>query len=218
MEFISPHFQLNLDEGVQLSLRTGQPLYQGTMIDGVLTPAPETDDAEALRLLFQALLRDGDFSMALPHQTPQAHALTSALITAGAEMIGGQLRVTSQSMERANRAKGCKGAAWLERPLPSVHVAAIALIDGQDRVLLAQRPAGKSFAGLWEFPGGKIEPGESPELALCREVRRLGLTIWNSCLSPLTFVSHVYADFHLTLLAYACMKFEGTPRGRKARI
>lgn len=94
-------------------------------------------------------------------------------------------------------------------------VAAVALIDADGRVLLAQRPEGKSLAGLWEFPGGKVEPGETPEAALIRELQEeLGIDTFASCLAPLTFASHSYADFHLLMPLYACRKWKGivTPR------
>jgi 8-oxo-dGTP diphosphatase len=89
-------------------------------------------------------------------------------------------------------------------------VSAVALIDRDGRVLLAQRPAGKSMAGLWEFPGGKVEPGETPEAALIRELQEeLGINTWSSCLAPLTFASHSYDDFHLLMPLFACRKWEG---------
>ena len=94
-------------------------------------------------------------------------------------------------------------------------VSAVALIDPDGRVLLAERPAGKSMAGLWEFPGGKVEPGETPEAALIRELREeLGIKTWQSCLAPLTFASHGYDGFHLLMPLFACRKWEGivTPR------
>ena len=89
-------------------------------------------------------------------------------------------------------------------------VSAVALIDRDGRVLLAQRPEGKSMAGLWEFPGGKLEEGETPEAALVRELHEeLGIEIWDSCLAPLTFASHKYEDFHLLMPLYACRKWSG---------
>jgi 8-oxo-dGTP diphosphatase len=97
--------------------------------------------------------------------------------------------------------------------LPLVHVSAVALIDTDGRVLLAQRPPGKSMAGLWEFPGGKIEQGETPEAALIRELgEELGIDTAESCLAPIGFASHSYADFHLVMLLYACRKWHGQPR------
>ena len=94
-----------------------------------------------------------------------------------------------------------------------VLVSAAALIDRDGRVLLARRPAGKEMAGLWEFPGGKVGSGETPEQALIRELQEeLGIDTWASCLAPLTFASHSYADFHLLMPLYACRKWEGTVR------
>lgn len=97
-------------------------------------------------------------------------------------------------------------------------VAAVALIDADGRVLLAQRPEGKSLAGLWEFPGGKVEPGESPEACLIRELKEeLGIDTWKSCLAPLTFASHAYEDFHLLMPLYACRRWEGIPMGAEGQ-
>ena len=98
-------------------------------------------------------------------------------------------------------------------------VSAVALIDRDSRVLLAQRPAGKSMAGLWEFPGGKVECGETPEGALIRELQEeLGIDTWASCLAPLTFASHSYEEFHLLMPLFACRKWEGIPRGREGQV
>ncbi|TMV39138.1 (deoxy)nucleoside triphosphate pyrophosphohydrolase, partial [Thioclava sp. BHET1] len=89
--------------------------------------------------------------------------------------------------------------------MKTVLVSAVALIDADGRILLAQRPPGKSLAGLWEFPGGKVEPGETPEAALIRELHEeLGIQTQESCLAPLTFASHSYDDFHLLMPLYAC--------------
>nr|WP_184519975.1 (deoxy)nucleoside triphosphate pyrophosphohydrolase [Tardiphaga robiniae] len=95
-------------------------------------------------------------------------------------------------------------------PMKMVLVVACALIDPDGRVLIAQRPEGKALAGLWEFPGGKLEPGERPEAALIRELEEeLGITVKEACLAPLTFASHAYEDFHLLMPLYICRRWEG---------
>ncbi|MGE0565409.1 MAG: 8-oxo-dGTP diphosphatase MutT [Pseudolabrys sp.] len=92
-----------------------------------------------------------------------------------------------------------------------VLVAACALVDTDGRVLLAERPAGKPMAGLWEFPGGKVEDGERPEQTLIRELKEeLGIAVSEACLAPLTFASHAYPDFHLLMPLYICRRWEGT--------
>ncbi len=97
-------------------------------------------------------------------------------------------------------------------------VSAVALIDADGRVLLARRPEGKSLAGLWEFPGGKVEPGETPETCLIRELHEeLGIGTWRSCLAPLTFASHTYDDFHLLMPLFACRRWEGIPSPREGQ-
>ncbi len=98
-------------------------------------------------------------------------------------------------------------------------VVACALIDADKRVLIAQRPEGKTLAGLWEFPGGKLEPGERPEATLIRELHEeIGITVSEACLAPLTFASHAYDDFHLLMPLYICRRWEGqvtAPEGQK---
>ncbi|TBN39847.1 (deoxy)nucleoside triphosphate pyrophosphohydrolase [Paracoccus subflavus] len=102
--------------------------------------------------------------------------------------------------------------------MKTVLVAAVALIDADGRVLLAQRPEGKAMAGLWEFPGGKVEPGETPEAALIRELHEeLGIDTWTSCLAPLTFASHSYDDFHLLMPVYACRRWQGIVRPQEGQ-
>lgn len=99
-----------------------------------------------------------------------------------------------------------------------VLVAACALIDTDNRILLAQRPEGKTLAGLWEFPGGKLEPGETPEEALVRELsEELGITTKVACLAPLTFASHSYESFHLLMPLFVCRRYEGIPQGREGQ-
>ena len=94
--------------------------------------------------------------------------------------------------------------------MKTILVSAVALIDKDGRILIAKRPNGKSMAGLWEFPGGKVELGETPEQALVRELsEELGIKTWNSCLAPMTFASHAYEDFHLLMPLFVCRKWEG---------
>jgi len=100
--------------------------------------------------------------------------------------------------------------------MKTVLVSAVAMIDVDGRILLGQRPEGKSMAGLWEFPGGKVEEGETPEAALIRELQEeLGIDTWASCLAPLTFASHTYENFHLLMPLFACRKWEGIPQSRE---
>lgn len=102
--------------------------------------------------------------------------------------------------------------------MKTVLVSAVALIDVDGRVLLAQRPEGKSLAGMWEFPGGKVELGETPEQALIRELQEeLGIDTWASCLAPLTFASHTYDDFHLLMPLFACRKWDGIPSSQEGQ-
>ena len=101
---------------------------------------------------------------------------------------------------------------------PVVLVSACALIDADNRILLAQRPEGKSMAGLWEFPGGKVEPGETPEQALIRELKEeLDIQTWETCLAPLTFASHTYEKFHLLMPLFICRKWEGFPKSNEGQ-
>ncbi len=99
-----------------------------------------------------------------------------------------------------------------------VLVAAAALVDQDNRVLLARRPPGKSMAGLWEFPGGKVEPGETPESALRRELaEELGIDVCPSCLFPFTFASHTYSDFHLLMPLYVSREWDGEVSPREGQ-
>jgi 8-oxo-dGTP diphosphatase len=105
-----------------------------------------------------------------------------------------------------------------EAPRGILLVVACALIDVDGRILLAQRPEGKSLAGLWEFPGGKVDPGETPEETLVRELdEELGITTKIACLAPLTFASHTYETFHLLMPLYVCRRYEGIPTGREGQ-
>jgi 8-oxo-dGTP diphosphatase len=97
-------------------------------------------------------------------------------------------------------------------------VVACALVDPDRRVLLAQRPQGKALAGLWEFPGGKVEPGERPEATLIREFQEeIGISVKEACLAPLTFASHAYDDFHLLMPLYICRRWEGQVTAREGQ-
>jgi 8-oxo-dGTP diphosphatase len=110
------------------------------------------------------------------------------------------------------------GEARAEAARPIVLVAAVALIDTDGRVLLAERPPGKHLAGLWEFPGGKVQPGETPELALIRELaEELGIDVVASCLAPFTFASYAYPDFHLLMPLYVCRKWSGIVTAREGQ-
>lgn len=102
---------------------------------------------------------------------------------------------------------------------PIVLVTACALVDADGRVLLTQRPEGKSLAGLWEFPGGKVDPGETPEESLIRELHEeLGIIVKPACLAPLTFASHTYETFHLLMPLFICRRYEGIPRGMEGQV
>ena len=102
-------------------------------------------------------------------------------------------------------------AATAAKPKPVILVVAVALVDTDGRVLLAQRPPGKSMAGLWEFPGGKVHVDETPEAALIRELKEeLDIDVAESCLAPLTFASHRYPDFDLLMPLYVCRRWQGT--------
>ena len=115
---------------------------------------------------------------------------------------------------------GCLGAPF-KRPDGETEtrlVVAVALVDIDGRVLIAKRPAGKALAGLWEFPGGKVEDGELPETAPVRELKEeLGIDITESCLAPLTFASHVYDDFHLLMPLYVCRVWKGEIKAREGQ-
>jgi 8-oxo-dGTP diphosphatase len=102
--------------------------------------------------------------------------------------------------------------------MKTVLVAAVALVDADGRVLVSKRPEGKQLAGLWEFPGGKVEAGERPETALIRELKEeLGIDVTEACLAPLTFASHTYEDFHLLMPLYVCRRWKGLVRAAEGQ-
>jgi|SRR5579883_2271017 8-oxo-dGTP diphosphatase len=109
-------------------------------------------------------------------------------------------------------------AATEAEPTPVILVVAVALVDVDGRVLLAQRPAGKAMAGLWEFPGGKVQAGETPEAALIRELKEeLDIDVTEACLAPLTFASHRYERFHLLMPLYVCRRWQGMVTAREGQ-
>lgn len=111
-----------------------------------------------------------------------------------------------------------EGLLEAARKVPIVLVVAVALIDPDGRILIAKRPEGKKLAGLWEFPGGKVDPGETPERALIRELQEeLGVDTRASCLAPIGFASHAYDDFHLLMPLYVCRVWQGTPTGKEGQ-
>lgn len=122
-----------------------------------------------------------------------------------------------------NDIEGCNGGIIGDDLPPSpykqtITVVAALLIDADGRILLTQRPEGKALAGLWEFPGGKIDAGETPEYALIRELHEeLGILTCEECLQPVTFASHSYDSFHLLMPIFACRKWKGTPYGREGQ-
>ena len=110
------------------------------------------------------------------------------------------------------------GLAEALRDVKTLLVVAVALLDKDGRILLSKRPEGKKLAGLWEFPGGKVDPGETPERALIRELQEeLGIDTRASCLAPIGFASHAYEDFHLLMPLYVCRVWQGTPQGREGQ-
>jgi len=131
------------------------------------------------------------------------------------DALGPSLEGCWQAAERqisVGKGKGGEGAK------PLLLVAAAALVDIDGRVLLARRPEGKAMAGLWEFPGGKIKPGETPETALVRELaEELAIDTRDSCLAPIAFASHAYPDFHLLMPLYACRVWRGRPEPREGQ-
>jgi 8-oxo-dGTP diphosphatase len=114
--------------------------------------------------------------------------------------------------------RGCDGPPASSEPVRLVLVAAVVLLDPDDRILLARRPPGKPLAGLWEFPGGKVHDGESPEAALCRELaEELGIDVRPACLAPFTFASHRYPEFQLLMPLYLCRKWNGIVTAREGQ-
>ncbi|MGE0723897.1 MAG: bifunctional GNAT family N-acetyltransferase/(deoxy)nucleoside triphosphate pyrophosphohydrolase [Alphaproteobacteria bacterium] len=163
--------------------------------------------AEALRALVRHAFADGRTTVLRAEAHPDNRASHRVLEKAGLQRVGqvrGGLRGVELDLVLFEA----------QRPaaLPTVLVAAVALVDADGRVLIAERPAGKPMAGLWEFPGGKVQAGETPEQALIRELaEELGIDTVETCLAPLAFASHRYATFHLLMPLYLCRNWRGTP-------
>ncbi len=176
---------------------------------------------EAVRRLVRHLFRDLGFprvwASAHPDNAASRRVLRKAgLVPEGHEMVGMPARGQSVVMPVLGLGRPAWDAAWAARPM--VLVAAAALIDTDGRVLMASRPPGKLMAGLWEFPGGKVDPGETPEAALVREMREeLGIDVGESCLAPLAFASHDYDTFHLLMPLYAVRQWKGAPSPREGQ-
>jgi 8-oxo-dGTP diphosphatase len=176
--------------------------------------------AEAVRRLLR--LAFGSLGLArvqaetLADNPASVRVLEKAGFERGAVTVGDRGRC----LDRAVVAYAVSRADWMAREAakPRLLVVAAALVDADGRVLLARRPEGKAMAGLWEFPGGKVGDGESPEAALVRELaEELAVDIGESCLAPLTFASHAYDDFHLVMPLYVCRVWSGTPTAREGQ-
>lgn len=178
---------------------------------------------EAVQALVRLLFSNFDAAVAVADVMGENPASGRVLEKAGFERLGAGVGSACQGR--------CAGKdivvyrltrdAWRAREAakPTLLVAACALIDIDGRVLLAQRPEGKSLAGLWEFPGGKVNDGETPEAALVRELHEeLGIDITESCLAPLTFASHAYESFHLLMPLYVCRTWKGAVTGREGQV
>ena len=171
-----------------------------------------------------ALVRLAFTAMGLTAVTAEVMADNAAsarvLEKAGFVRDGERMGCRGRCAEVVTVAFSMTAEAWAAREAakPRLLVAAVALIDVDGRVLIGQRPTGKPLAGLWEFPGGKVEAGETPEAALVRELHEeLGIDITESCLAPLTFASHAYESFHLLMPLYACRTWQGTVTAREGQ-
>lgn len=171
-----------------------------------------------LGLAFDGLGVNGVHAAVMAENVASARVLAKAGFSRLGEGVGSCCQ--GRCAGRTTVAFEMTAEAWLaaRQVRPTLLVVAVALIDADGRVLLAQRPAGKSMAGLWEFPGGKVQDGETPEAALVRELEEeLGIDITESCLAPFTFASHAYADFHLLMPLYLCRVWKGVIAPREGQ-
>lgn len=147
-------------------------------------------------------------------------ASEKVLLTAGFEKTGEAIGTRGRSDGVATFRYRLRQGDWAAKAAtkPTLLVVAVAMVDADGRVLMAKRPEGKKLAGLWEFPGGKVSPGETPETALIRELEEeLGVDTRESCLAPFTFASHEYEDFRLLMPLYVCRVWQGTPSAREGQ-
>lgn len=168
------------------------------------------------RLAFRVLGLDGLIADVVPDNVGSERVLEKTGFTRGCGTVGCAVRGDTLAAYRWTIDRQTWSLSWSARPM--LLVTAVALVDVDGRVLLAQRPAGKSMAGLWEFPGGKIHIGETPESALIREMEEeLGIDARESCLAPLTFASHDYDMFHLLMPLYVCRTWKGQVTAREGQ-
>jgi 8-oxo-dGTP diphosphatase len=176
---------------------------------------------EAVRRLLRAVFLDLGLARVKAGVMAENHASARVLEKAGLTFEGIRVCGHGRCQSVPSRWFGLARDIWLARDAarPRVLVVAVALIDADGRVLLARRPEGKSMAGLWEFPGGKVKDGETPEAALLRELKEeLAIDIGESCLAPLTFASHAYDDFQLLMPLYVCRTWKGTVAPREGQV
>jgi 8-oxo-dGTP diphosphatase len=175
---------------------------------------------EAMGAIIDFVFRNGAVAEATAQVMEENLPSARLLENAGFQFRGPGTGCGGRCSDRPIRLYGLTREAWMVRQSkkPMVLVVAVALVDSDGRVLIAKRPAGKTMAGLWEFPGGKVKTGELPETALMRELaEELAVDITESCLAPFTFASHVYADFHLLMPIYVCRVWKGTPTPKEGQ-
>jgi len=190
------------DNGAEISYWIGKPHWRQGLGN------------EALAAIVDFVLADAAITEATAQVMEENVASARLLEKAGFAFRGPGTGCGGRCDGRPIRLYALTRAEWAARQAskPTVLVVAVALVDADGRVLIARRPEGKAMAGLWEFPGGKVKPGELPEAAAVRELaEELALDITESCLAPLTFASHVYDDFHLMMPLYVCRVWKGTP-------